>query len=122
MNEKTYPINGLKNLFRFLSGAKKLYAPFILCQAIFYCTPYLSHAQQEDREAPDISRIQFSFSLNRYVFFDTSDTAIAEDKICRASFSQKISAVFNQEFPFKVAGKNIYLKFAAHNSSDSIVQ
>lgn len=122
MNGKTYPVNGVKNLCGFLPGIKKFYVSFFLCQAIFIYTPYLSQAQQEGAQIFDISAIQFSFSLSGYAFFETSDTAIAEHNICRAGFSQKLSAAFNQDLPFKVAGKNIYLKFVAYNRSDSIVQ
>jgi two-component system, NarL family, sensor histidine kinase DesK len=122
MNGRTYPANGIKNLCRFLPGIKKFCAFFFSCLAILILAPYFSPAQQGDAQTFDISAIQFSFSLSGYVFFERPDTAIAEHNICGADFSQKFHSAFNKDLPFNVAGKNIYLKFATHNGSDSIVQ
>jgi signal transduction histidine kinase len=77
---------------------------------------------QIDKNPVDISKVHFSMPLNGLAFFEANDNFVAEDTMIRIRFSQKFLLELPTGNPLKVSGKNIYLKFTACNSSDSIVQ
>ena len=111
------------NTIKAICRVKRFYVKRFLCAFLFYFLPYFPFAQEQiDKNTIDISKVHFSTPLNDIAFFEATDTAVAEDAMPQLRFSQKLLQGFPPDIPLKVSGKNIFLKFTAHNSSDSIVQ
>jgi len=111
------------NTIKAICRVKRFYVKRFLCAFLFYFLPYFPFAQEQiDKNTIDISKVHFSTPLNDIAFFEATDTAVAENAMPQLRFSQKLLQGFPPDIPLKVSGKNIFLKFTAHNSSDSIVQ
>jgi len=123
MKNKTKTDDCIKKFLEPLLREKNCNPKFFLSAALLCFLSCLSIAQvQVSKNAIDFSKIQYSLSLNGLAFFETSDTVVAEDGIGKLRFSQKILQGFLPDIPFKVSGKNIYLKLFASNSTDSVAQ